>query len=51
MEQIWGNVLTNETEHKETIEHERFRQKLSSSGARRGTTNEEGSKEEDRQDG
>jgi len=27
-------VLTNTTKHKETIIHERFRQKLSSSGAR-----------------
>ena len=39
IEQIQGNVLTNATKHKETMIHKRFRQKLSSSGARRQTDN------------
>ena len=38
-EQILGNVLTNATKHKETTVHKRYRQNLSSSGARRETDN------------
>ena len=35
VEQIKGNVFNNATKQNETIVHERFRQKLSSSGVRR----------------
>ena len=39
IEQIWGNVLTNATKHKETTVHKRFWLRLSSSGVRRETDN------------
>ena len=46
-----GTVLANVIKSKEATVHECFQQKLSCLGARRRTTKEEGSKEEDRQEG
>ena len=51
IDKMQENVLTNAMKHKETIVQKHFRQKLSSLGSRRQTTKEEGSKEEDRQEG
>ena len=50
VEQFQENALTSATKHKETIVHERFRQKLSSSGIKIQTKKKEAKKRTDKKE-